>query len=64
MTPRWPAIVPPAAAAAFGAAVLALAALPLVLELSPYTHNLITLALLMVAGALAWNWMGGCGWRA
>jgi branched-chain amino acid transport system permease protein len=59
MRARWPAIVPPATAAGFGAAVLALAALPLVLGLSPYTHNLITLAFLMVAGALAWNWMGG-----
>ena len=52
-------MVPPATAAGFGAAVLALAALPLVLGLSPYTHNLVTLAFLMVAGALAWNWMGG-----
>lgn len=52
-------MVPPAGAAAFAAAVAALAALPLVLELSPYTHNLVTLTFLMVAGALAWNWMGG-----
>ncbi len=59
MRPRQPAMVPPAAAAGFGAAVLALAALPLVLRLSPYTHNLVTLAFLMVAGSLAWNWMGG-----
>jgi branched-chain amino acid transport system permease protein len=59
MRPRWPATVPPAGAAAFAAAVAVLAALPLVLELSPYSHNLVTLAFLMVAGALAWNWMGG-----
>ncbi len=59
MRPRWPAIVPPPAAAGFAAGVAALAALPLVLGLSPYTHNLVTLAFLMVAGTLAWNWMGG-----
>lgn len=59
MRPRWPAIVRPQAAAGFAAGVAALAALPLVLDLSPYSHNLVTLAFLMVAGALAWNWMGG-----
>ncbi len=56
---RWPALAPPRAAAGFGAAVAALAAAPAVLQLSPYVHNLVTLAFLMVAGALAWNWMGG-----
>ncbi|HEU4385789.1 MAG TPA: branched-chain amino acid ABC transporter permease [Anaeromyxobacteraceae bacterium] len=59
MRPRWPALVPPAAAAGFAAAVAALAAMPLVVPLSPYSHNLVTLAFLMVAGALSWNWMGG-----
>jgi branched-chain amino acid transport system permease protein len=59
MSPRRPALVPTPAAAGFTAGVAALAALPLVLELSPYSHNLVTLAFLMVAGALAWNWMGG-----
>ena len=59
MSLRWPAIVPPRAAAAFAGGVAVLAALPLVLELSPYSHNLVTLTFLMVAGALAWNWMGG-----
>ena len=59
MTLAWPALVPPRAAGAFVAAVAALAALPLVLDLSPYTHNLVTLTFLMVSGALAWNWMGG-----
>jgi branched-chain amino acid transport system permease protein len=42
-----------------GAAVALLAVLPVVVELSSYDHNLITLTYLMVAGALAWNWMGG-----
>jgi len=59
VTARAPALVPPAGAAAFGAAVLGLALLPPLLQLSAYTHNLMTLAFLMVTGALAWNWMGG-----
>jgi len=42
-----------------GAVVLVLGLLPIVLDLSPYDHNLLTLAFLMIAGALAWNWMGG-----
>jgi branched-chain amino acid transport system permease protein len=57
--PRWPAIVPPRAALAFAAGVAVLAALPRILDLSPYSQNMVTLAFLMVAGALAWNWMGG-----
>jgi branched-chain amino acid transport system permease protein len=44
-------VVPPAAI------VVILAAAPLVLDV--YTLNLFTLAYLMIAGALAWNWMGG-----
>ncbi len=59
MTPRPPTLVPLRAAALFAVAVAALAALPLVVELSPYTHNLVTLTFLMTSGALAWNWMGG-----
>jgi branched-chain amino acid transport system permease protein len=59
MTVRWPAVAPPRAVAAFVAAVAILAALPSVLRLSPYSRNLVTLAFMMVAGALAWNWMGG-----
>jgi branched-chain amino acid transport system permease protein len=43
----------------FAAAVAALAALPAAAGLSPYDRNLLTLTYLMVAGALAWNWMGG-----
>ena len=46
-------------AAAFGAGVAALALLPVAVELSPYARNLLTLTFLMIAGALAWNWMGG-----
>ncbi len=53
----WPAAIPARAAVPFGAAVVALALAPLVLDV--YTLNLFTLALLMVSGALAWNWMGG-----
>jgi branched-chain amino acid transport system permease protein len=49
--------IPLRAALPFAAAVGALALLPLVLD--PYALNLVTLALVMIAGALAWNWMGG-----
>jgi branched-chain amino acid transport system permease protein len=52
-------LVPPRTAAIFAAAVAAVALLPAVAELSPYEHNLLTLAFLMISGALAWNWMGG-----
>ncbi len=54
---RWPAAVPARAAIPFAAAVAVLALGPLVLDV--YTLNLFTLAFLMIAGALAWNWMGG-----
>jgi branched-chain amino acid transport system permease protein len=54
---RWPAAIPLRAAVPFAAAVAVLAAGPLVLDV--YTLNLFTLAFLMIAGALAWNWMGG-----
>lgn len=59
MRTPWSALVPPRVAVAFLGGVAALAALPRVLGLSPYSQNLVTLAFLMVAGALAWNWMGG-----
>jgi branched-chain amino acid transport system permease protein len=49
--------LPVRAVAPFAAAVAALAAAPLLLD--DYTLNLFTLAFLMIAGALAWNWMGG-----
>jgi branched-chain amino acid transport system permease protein len=51
-------LVPRAMARAFAAACVVLAALP-VLDLSLYTHNLLTRAYLLIAVALAWNWMGG-----
>src|SRR5262249_1081124 len=44
---------------ALAAATAALAVLPGVLDLSAYSHNLMTLAFLMIAGALARDWMGG-----
>jgi len=50
---------PRPAGVAFVAACAILAILPPVLQLSPYAHNLMTLAFIMIAGALAWNWMGG-----
>jgi branched-chain amino acid transport system permease protein len=45
--------------AGFVVAVALLAALPRAADLSPYSRNLVTLAYLMIAGALAWNWLGG-----
>jgi branched-chain amino acid transport system permease protein len=57
VTLRWPAAIPARAAIPFAAAVAVLALGPLALDV--YTLNLFTLAFLMVAGALAWNWMGG-----
>ena len=54
---RLPFAFPLRAAVPFAAAVAALALAPLVIDL--YTLNLFTLAYLMIAGALAWNWMGG-----
>jgi branched-chain amino acid transport system permease protein len=59
VSPRPPPLVAPRAAVAFAVAIAVLAALPVVAGLSAYTHNLVTLTFLMIAGALAWNWMGG-----
>lgn len=56
---RPPALVPFWSAVPFVLVVAGLAALPLALRISPYERNLFTLTFLMVAGALAWNWMGG-----
>jgi branched-chain amino acid transport system permease protein len=53
------ASLPRAGTAAFAAALALLAVTPGILDLTPYTHNLLTIAFLTVAGALAWNWMGG-----
>jgi branched-chain amino acid transport system permease protein len=41
------------------AALAVLPAGPAGIALSPYMHNLLTLTFIMIAGALAWNWMGG-----
>ena len=59
MSAPAPLPIRPRAAVGFALAVAALAVLPRALDLSPYSQNLVTLAYLMVAGALAWNWMGG-----
>jgi branched-chain amino acid transport system permease protein len=56
---RPSSLVRPRVAAGFALAVAAAAVLPWALDLSPYSQNLVTLAYLMIAGALAWNWMGG-----
>jgi branched-chain amino acid transport system permease protein len=55
----WPAWAPSRAMAAAAAAALVVLAIVPAFGISPYTHNLLTLAFLSVSGALAWNWMGG-----
>lgn len=52
-------LVPRPVAAAFVAGFAVLAVLPVVVDLSPYAHNLLTSSFIMIAGALAWNWIGG-----
>jgi branched-chain amino acid transport system permease protein len=44
---------------AFAAVVAVLWAVPLVLPLSEYTHNIVGLTFMYMAAALAWNWLGG-----
>jgi branched-chain amino acid transport system permease protein len=56
---RLTAKLPVVPALVLGGAVLVIALVPVVLDLSAYAHNLLTLAFLLIAGALAWNWMGG-----
>ncbi len=55
----WPAWLSPAAAGLFLAAFAVLYALPLVVPLTTYQHNLLSLVFMFVAAALAWNWLGG-----
>ena len=55
--PHLPTWASPRVAAAFLALLAALAVAPALLDV--YAHNLLTLTFLSVAGALAWNWMGG-----
>ena len=45
--------------ASVGALVVALALLPVVYGLGAYVHGLLTLTFVFMAGALAWNWLGG-----
>jgi branched-chain amino acid transport system permease protein len=59
MTVRPPNIVPRSNGAGFLVVGAALAVMPWLLDLSPYTHNQLTLLYITIAGALAWNWMGG-----
>jgi branched-chain amino acid transport system permease protein len=59
VTAGFAALVPVRVAIPFAAAVVALALLPVAVDLPPYERNLFTLAFLMISGALAWNWMGG-----
>jgi branched-chain amino acid transport system permease protein len=56
---RLPAWVSGRILAAFAAGVALLWAVPLVLPLGEYTHNVIGLTFMFMAAALAWNWLGG-----
>jgi len=58
MTPIAPKLVTPRMTGVFVAACAVLAALPAV-GVSDYVHNQLTLTFILMAGALAWNWMGG-----
>jgi branched-chain amino acid transport system permease protein len=53
-----PPLISRAMARAFVAVCAVLAVLP-AFDLSLYYHNLLTQAYILIAGALAWNWMGG-----
>jgi branched-chain amino acid transport system permease protein len=55
---KAPPLIPRATAQAFAVVFAILAVLP-TLDLSIYTHNLLTRSYILIAGALAWNWMGG-----
>ncbi|HEX4422241.1 MAG TPA: branched-chain amino acid ABC transporter permease [Kofleriaceae bacterium] len=52
-------LIPRRLVAGFVAGFAILAVLPVGVELSPYAHNLLTSSFIMIAGVLAWNWMGG-----
>jgi branched-chain amino acid transport system permease protein len=56
---RPPALVPLPVAAAYAVVVAGIAVAPWALDFDPYSHNLVTLAFLLITGAVAWNWMGG-----
>ncbi len=59
MSAATPALVPLRVAAGFVVGVALLAVAPWILDFTPYSHNLVTLAFLLISGAVAWNWMGG-----
>lgn len=52
-------MIPRRVAGAFVGVTLVLGVLPVAIELSPYAHNLLTSTFILIAGVLAWNWMGG-----
>jgi branched-chain amino acid transport system permease protein len=59
MSVKPPPLIPGRVGGAFVIAFVVLGVLPIVVELSPYEHNLLSSSFIMIAGALAWNWMGG-----
>jgi branched-chain amino acid transport system permease protein len=59
MMARLRVLVPMRYLIPFLVTVVGLVLLPMLMDLSIYSHNLMTLTFLSVAGALAWNWVGG-----
>jgi branched-chain amino acid transport system permease protein len=55
----WPVWLSPAALALFAGAFAVIWMLPLLVPLTSYQHNLLSLVFMFVAAALAWNWLGG-----
>ena len=56
---RLPAWLSTRALVLFVAGLVVLYAAPLVLSIGEYTHNVMGLTFMFMAGALAWNWLGG-----
>ncbi|MGH3666233.1 MAG: ABC transporter permease subunit, partial [Egibacteraceae bacterium] len=56
---RLPAWLSPLALVAFVVGFAVLYAVPLVIGLGPYAHNILALTFMFMAAALAWNWLGG-----
>jgi branched-chain amino acid transport system permease protein len=59
MTARPPSLVSRRTGAGFAGVCGVLVVLPWLADLSAYNHNQFTLLYITIAGALAWNWMGG-----
>lgn len=59
MTTRPPSVVSRRAGVGFGVVCALLAVLPGVVDVPVYQHGQLTQLFIVIAGVLAWNWMGG-----